>query len=72
MHNILMMKEKKKIYENFRQFTRLKWVTLETNDPHPNIHNATIWYNDLIKVYDMSKDELIEYLSINDFSYLGM
>jgi hypothetical protein len=62
----------KKIYENFRQFTRLKWVCLENYDPHPNIHNANIWYNDLRKVYDMNKEELIEYLYCNDFSYLGM
>lgn len=60
------------IYENFRQFTRLKWVTLETTDPHPNIENATVWYNELMPVYSMGKEELIEYLYSNDFEYLGM
>ena len=64
--------KEKKIYENFRQFTRLKWVSLETNDPHPNIANAIIWYNELMPVYSMSREDLIEYLSENDFSYLGM
>jgi hypothetical protein len=62
----------RKIYENFRQFTRLKWVSLETNDPHPNIANAIIWYNEFMEVYNMSKEDLIEYLSKHDFSYFGM
>lgn len=64
--------KEKKIYENFRQFTRLKWVCLETSDPHPYIENAIIWYNELMPVYNMSKEELIECLYTNDFSYLGM
>lgn len=62
----------RKIYENFRQFTRLKWVSLETSDPHPDIENAIVWYNQQSNVYNMSKEELIDYLSLNDFEYLGM
>jgi hypothetical protein len=57
------------IYENFRQFTRLKWVTKEFENPHPAIDIATIWYNEQINVYSMGKDELIDYLSSNDFIY---
>lgn len=64
--------EEKKIYENFRQFTRLKWVTMEKQHPHPNINNAILWYEQLGFVYTMPKDELIHYLSNNDFQYLGM
>ena len=64
--------KEKIIYENFRQFTRLKWVSLETNDPHPNIANAIIWYNEFMQIYSMEKQELVEYLSNNNFSYFGM
>lgn len=62
----------KLIYENFRQFTRLKWVALDYINPHPAIADAIIWYNQLKPIYSMSKEELIECLSKNDFSYLGM
>jgi hypothetical protein len=62
----------KKIYENFRQFTRLKWVSLDTQHPHPDIKNAIIHYQELKKVYSMPKEELISFLSSNDFGYLGM
>ena len=61
--------EEKKIYENFRQFTRLKWVSMDLIHRHPNIENAIIWYQEQIDVYSMGKEELIEYLSSNDFIF---
>jgi hypothetical protein len=61
------------IYENFRQFTRLKWVFLET-DYHilfskEQIKNVIIYYNEFKSVYNMEKEELIEYLYNNDCSF---
>jgi hypothetical protein len=59
----------RRIYENFRQFTRLKWVSIEERSPHPARENAIIWYNEQIAVYTMGKSELIDYLSTKDFLY---
>ena len=64
--------EEKKIYENFRQFTRLKWVSLDTNNPHPAIDFAIQLYAKHKFVYEMNKENLLEYLFHNDFSYFGM
>jgi len=64
--------DEKRIYENFRQLTRLKWVSMETKYPHPLIKEAIVWYNQQSHVYDMGKEELIDYLSLNDFEYLEM
>ena len=62
----------KKIYENYRQLVRVKWVTIEPKDPHPARDFAENLYNEHKSLFSMNKHEFIEYLSCNDFSYFGM
>jgi hypothetical protein len=62
----------KRIYENYRQLTRLKWVALEDTDPHPARDFAIELYAKHEHLYSMNKTDLIEYISHNDFSYFGM
>lgn len=62
----------KKIYENYRQLVRAKWVALEPNDPHPARDFAIQLYAKHRLVYEMSKENLLEYLVHNDFGYFGM
>lgn len=62
----------KRIYENYRQLTRVKWVSLEDQDPHPARDFAIQLYDKHKLLYNMGKADLIEYLSRNDFSYFGM